>query len=159
MRKVMKIRVAELTDADKLSVLGMTVWIDSYATNGVNDGLANYVLSELTPGKIRQHISDDRVYVAESHGYLQGYAVVEQQRQGKVELKNLYVLPKFQGHGVGKALLLACQEYAPFGLWLTCWEHNFSAQRFYLRNGFQEAGEDYFYVDGENHRNIVYENT
>jgi len=155
----MKVREAEKRDAEKISALGTTVWLDTYATDGINSGLASYVIEKFSPEATRQAMTKDLVLVIEELDHLLGYATVERNLSQKTELKTLYVLPKFQRQGVGKQLIKACQRHAKSGLWLTCWEHNVLAHRFYNRNGFTITGEDTIFIDGEHHRNIVFEST
>lgn len=83
----MNVRVAEIDDAGKLSVPGATVWIDSYATSGVNENLADHVFSALSPDSFCQRIANTVIIVAEEQGHLPGYAVVEQGQHQKAELK------------------------------------------------------------------------
>src|SRR5690606_35184141 len=67
-----------------------------------------------------------------------------QGREG-IYLERLYLLRQFQGRGYGSKLLARVYEEArTLGfrwLWLSVWEHNLGAIRFYEKLGFTRAGE------------------
>jgi hypothetical protein len=48
---MMQIRAGRTGDVDRLAVLAAQVWLHTYATDGINDEIAQYVLSELRPEK------------------------------------------------------------------------------------------------------------
>lgn len=63
---------------------------------------------------------------------------------GAMELQQIYVLAQWQGSGVAEKLMLwavsvAKRELAP-ELYLTVFDHNERAKRFYARHGFGEVG-------------------
>jgi diamine N-acetyltransferase len=65
-------------------------------------------------------------------------------RPGAMELQQIYVLAPWQGHGVAESLMLwaletARAEGAP-EIYLTVFDHNARAKRFYTRHGFIEVG-------------------
>ena len=91
------------------------------------------------------------VFVAELDNSLCGFGVYS---LPTAELEKLYVLPKFQRSGIGKALLNHVKEMANC-INVSCWENNRSSLEFYQACGFTEIGENYFNLEGELHRNIV----
>ena len=52
------------------------------------------------------------------------------------ELDDLYVLPSFQNHGIGSAILKKCIEESGGNLYLYVFSRNIRAISFYERNGF-----------------------
>jgi ribosomal protein S18 acetylase RimI-like enzyme len=63
---------------------------------------------------------------------------------GSLELQQIYVLSQWHGSGVADRLVkwavkTACELGAP-ELYLTVFDHNERAKRFYLRHGFAEVG-------------------
>ncbi|KAI0449759.1 acyl-CoA N-acyltransferase [Xylaria acuta] len=60
------------------------------------------------------------------------------------ELRRLYVDTAAHGRGIGSKLIAAVEEQARAEgfkeLWLTVWENNNSAERLYLRLGYQKVG-------------------
>jgi len=147
----MRLREATQADIGSLSTLCITVWIDTYCTEGIQANVATYVLSEYSPERIARTLNGKRVLVSEVNGLITGVVVFDLHSG---ELETLYVLPKFQGTGVGRLLLEGVRTGYEGRVFLTCWEKNESAIRFYLRNGFVETGEAYFHLDGEMHRNV-----
>lgn len=75
------------------------------------------------------------------------------------ELNQLYVLSGWHGGGVAQALLgwtvdTAREAGAP-ELYLSVWEHNARARRFYDRHGFEHVGDYAFAVGEQIDRDLV----
>ncbi len=66
------------------------------------------------------------------------------------EIQRIYILKDFQGYGLGKRLVELALEIAKSGdfdwAWLGVWEHNFKAQKFYAKYGFEKFAEHAFLV-------------
>jgi GNAT superfamily N-acetyltransferase len=73
------------------------------------------------------------VEVAELDAEIVGFALVH---HGALE--SLYVLPAFQGRGIGSVLLARAQAAHPGGLTLWVFERNAGARALYARHGFVE---------------------
>jgi diamine N-acetyltransferase len=63
---------------------------------------------------------------------------------GAMELQQIYVLSPWHGKGVAEELMkwaieTSCAEQAP-EIYLTVFDHNIRAKRFYARHGFSEVG-------------------
>ena len=71
------------------------------------------------------------VWVAEKAGQLVGFLAIRQ-----TYLDRLYVLPEFQRHGIGTALLAQAKQLSPVGLELHTHQKNTSARAFYEKHGF-----------------------
>ena len=67
-----------------------------------------------------------------------------------VQIERIYVEPDVQGRGIGQKLLLFAQEQAKTKgaewLWLSVWQANPPAVRFYERNGYEIFGTETFVV-------------
>lgn len=77
--------------------------------------------------------------VYEEQGRIVGVVVAGESREerGVGQIYSLYVLPEYQGQGIGKQLLQAALERLPYAcVKLTVVTQNVSAQRFYVANGF-----------------------
>jgi diamine N-acetyltransferase len=113
MRHSPRIRGGCPDDADRLAVLAVQVWLHTYATDGINGEIAQYVLSELTPVKYSQWLSEPSThfFVAEQDESLVGFAVLKvgvpcpNGASSTTELQTLYVQEHYIGHGIGKSLL------------------------------------------------------
>jgi len=63
---------------------------------------------QLPPGQI----AAGNVFVAELNGVVAGFAAVESRANGQSELDALFVDPKLQRRGIGRALVKHCSEFA-----------------------------------------------
>ena len=76
--------------------------------------------------------ASDEVVVAESEGQVVGFAALRAEL-----LEHLYVHPRFQGRGIGSALLERAKELSPQGFRLWVFQRNEEARRFYERRGLR----------------------
>jgi ribosomal protein S18 acetylase RimI-like enzyme len=161
------IRAATPQDATRLAVLGLQVWLHTYAWSGVSDPIANYVLREFTPANMLNLLqdADSLVLVAEADENLLAYTVL---RFGvphagiavDTEIKTLYVQAHFGRRGIGVALLNAARQATlrrtgNGASWLMVNAQNHNAQAFYAANGFAIEGETFFDLDGTRHKNWI----
>ena len=72
------------------------------------------------------------VWVAETAGQVVGVASLDRDDF----LTQLYILPGFQGRGIGGALLETAKAARPAGFRLYAFQRNMRARRFYERRGF-----------------------
>ncbi|MGF6761440.1 ribosomal protein S18 acetylase RimI-like enzyme [Paraburkholderia sp. GAS33] len=165
MKAAHSIRPAKRNDAARISVLGATVWEHTYATAGVSDVIAQFVLSTFTPGKILSLMNDPDIVllVAEAEGSLAGYIVM---RVGSyhgdvpIEIQTLYVQDAFAGRGIGSSLLthargIAMTKTGSQSIWLTVNSQNEKAISFYRSRGMSQDGISYFELGGTKHENKV----
>ncbi len=163
-----KLRRATPEDALCLSVLGMQVWLDTYATDGIRPAIAREVLASFSLDAMAATLarSDRWLTVAEHQGHLIGYAEIWPMSTEalappgvQMELFRLYVQEPFTGQGVGALLLQAAERQAHLHgasvLWLTPWVHNLRARHFYARQGYTDHGSTWFRFEGEAHENRV----
>ncbi len=75
------------------------------------------------------------------------------------ELRRIYLLHRFQGLGIGKALMdraiAYAQELGHSRLLLGVYGKNHAAIRFYEKAGFQQIGERYFTVGSTTHHDAI----
>jgi len=167
MRHSHRIRSGRAEDANRLAVLATQVWLHTYATDGIDDVAAQYVLSELTPEKCLQSLNAPAThfFVAERDENLVGFAVIQFGVQcpagasSAAELRTLYVQEHYIGHGVGKSLLQTAEararEQSESALWLTVNAKNAKAIAFYTRQGYSKVGTAYFVLGEGRHENHV----
>lgn len=160
-------RRAALADAPRLAALAQWVWLDSYATDGVDTGFMPYLAESFGVAVFEQLIADPgrALWVLEEGAALQGLAQLRRdappplpgEAQPRVELERLYVAPPCTGRGLGVSLLAAARSTWPGqALWLSVWVGNEGAQRFYRREAGELIGETDFMLDGQAHRNLVF---
>ncbi|MEP7096678.1 MAG: GNAT family N-acetyltransferase [Dokdonella sp.] len=104
-------------------------------------------------GPIAKDFDDPSVlwHVATERGRPIGYAKVtplrapaQTAREGAIELQQLYVASDWHGTGIADELMRRAVEsargLAASELYLTVFDHNERAKRFYARHGFEEVG-------------------
>ena len=166
-RHSLQVRAGHLGDAGRLAVLGAQVWLHTYATDGVNDEIAQYVLSEFSAEKFSVLLRGPEtcLLVAEYGGCLVGYACIKlgaacpHGAKSVAELGTLYVQEHFIGQGIGRLLLQAAEtealERAASPLWLTVNAKNARAIAFYARQGYANLGTTHFVLGKAHHENHV----
>lgn len=165
MKATQSIRPANAEDAARIAVLGAHVWVHTYATAGVSDVIARYVLKTFTPENILALLNEPDIVllVAETETNLAGYLVM---RFGSyhsdipVEIETLYVQDSFAGRGIGSALLshargAAAARTGNRAIWLIANSKNEKAITFYLSRGMTPEGIAYFELGGVKHENKV----
>lgn len=163
-----QVRPALAADAHALAALAIQVWLDTYATAGVNDLLGRYVLDAFTPSGFAALAQDERaaLLVAESDAHLAGYALVRFDAPqalapaSDVELRTLYVQAPFTRAGVGTALLARAratvrERSGGDALWLSVNTRNRRACGFYEKHGFARMGQTWFTLGEARHENHV----
>ncbi|MEJ5999833.1 NADPH-dependent FMN reductase [Paucibacter soli] len=153
------LRPARPDDAQRLAVVGLQVWLNTYVTEGVSDEVAAYVIARFTSAKVSQLLADAQrhVLVAEGPGGLLGYAQLHLAApQGEIgtELESLYVQAASHGQGLGRALLAAAMAQAG-PLWFSVNARNERALNFYRRAGCIEFGETWFELGQGRYRNLL----
>ncbi|WAC73992.1 GNAT family N-acetyltransferase [Roseateles sp. SL47] len=162
------LRQAAAHDADTLSALGIQVFLDTYATDGIRPDLAREALQEFSSAEWLDRLSQPqrRVVLAEVGRGLIGFAEVQLAPTPApgtdtlgAELVRLYVQPAFQRSGVGTQLIAAAEQMAQSArlpsLWLTAWEGNHRALAFYARRGYADRGDTFYEIEGQRYVNRV----
>ncbi len=161
------LRRATPSDAPGLAILARWVWLDTYASEGLEPAYLDYLEDAFRPGALSGLLADPHhaFWVIESDRALQGFAQLNSRssapanavQRPQVELQRLYVAPPCTGRGLGASLLAAARSTWPDdGLWLSVWAGNERAQRFYQRESGQVVGETDFILQGQAHRNLVF---
>lgn len=154
----MTLRRARAQDAPRLAALARWVWLDSYATDGVEQRFLPYLDESFSPAAFERALADPRqaLWLLEDGAALQGFAQALRgapapvPSDAQVELTRLYVAPPCTGRGLGAQLLQAARAtWAGEGLWLSVWVGNEGALRFYAREGGRNIGQTQFMLDGQ----------
>jgi len=165
-------RTARQSDALCLGVLGLQIFLDTYATEGIRATLAREALSQFSAEAIGALLQRPGTCftVAERDGHLIGYAqltfgatqalVQAPEDAAQAELDKLYVQRPFLGRGLGRALLEEAEalsaEQGAHVMWLTAWSGNDRARRFYARQGYRDLGAAMHVFEHEAHENRVF---
>ncbi|KPB77437.1 GNAT family N-acetyltransferase [Pseudomonas cannabina] len=164
------LRDATPDDACCLSALGMQVFLDTYATQGIRDSIAREALDAFAPQAFASLLAEPAnvmIRVAEVQRHLIGFAQVALRTDHSIvrdpdaaELQRLYVQERFTGRGAGGQLLEAAEQWAARKqaslLWATVWSDNQRALRFYPRKGYEVKGFPHYEFQGEIHGNSLF---
>ena len=126
------------------------------------EDLFEYLEYTYDPVKLSRSIrKESRVYfLATYNGDPVGFAKVKTHSLNdkidsvsQIEFQKIYVLPQYQGKGVGSALLLEvtklAKEISPDYIWLDTHVGNEKAIRLYEKNGFQKIGKHFFTIGSQ----------
>jgi ribosomal protein S18 acetylase RimI-like enzyme len=163
------LRPATPADVLTIAVLGMQVFMDTYATEGVRDAIAREALESFAPEAIAAIIErpDTLFLLAEANQHLVGFAQIRLQTDHPLigdtqaaELSRLYVQERFTGRGLGWQLLQRGETEASARgaskLWATVWVGNSRALLFYPRQGYENAGSPVHRLQAETHQNVLF---
>jgi len=163
------IRGAVPRDALCIGVIGMQVFLDTYATEGIRESIAREVLESFSPDVISKLLiqPDIALFVAQMNGHLIGFAQIAMQASHELictpnvaELQRLYVQERFTGKGIGYRLLQEAEKHAQLGgasmLWATVWAGNERALDFYPRQAYEHLGSPSYVFQNETHKNLLF---
>lgn len=160
-------RQAVAADALCLSVLATQVFLDTYATDGINADLSNEVTTVLSCRSFRARLASDAVelFVAEVGNHMVGFVDLDPTTEcpntmyAGLEVLRLYVQWPFQRRGIGKALMSLAEDRARANrsgaLWLTAWVGNDRALSFYKALGFTDVGSTQYVIEGKGYENRI----
>jgi ribosomal protein S18 acetylase RimI-like enzyme len=161
-------RVAVDGDAEALATFARESWAATFAHVGYPpEDLAAYLVrsfgadiqrGEIADPEVRYRLAFDDQGIA---GYcMMGDLMMPVEEVQAVELHRLYVHERAKGRGVADALMDDCIRWArakdASALYLSVWENNERAQRFYRRYGFADHGEWDFMVGQTADRDLIW---
>ena len=161
-------RPATTEDAAALSELGRASFVDAFGQLYSADNLNIFLNQAYSQAAVEAELANPRrlFRIAERDRRMVGYCKIgfdvtldhEPGDRQVMELKQLYLLGRETGSGVGAALMAwALDEARARGfddIILSVWSGNHRAQRFYARHGFEKIGDTIFMVG--NHRDEEY---
>lgn len=152
-----RVRPATLADAEALTELSRSTFMDTYAVHNTPEDMALYLRQSLTveQWKVILATPSHLVLLLEDEDGLAGYTEI---RTGftpasivtpsPIELSRLYIRKDRFGRGLGAALMSAAVEQARrwggTALWLGVWQKNERAVAFYRKSGFEVVGTQVF---------------
>jgi GNAT superfamily N-acetyltransferase len=166
---LLTLRPAVAQDALCVSVLGMQVFLDTYATEGIRESIALAAVEMFAPTTLSAVIADPstRIIVAQVARHIVGFAQIVGTTDHPLigcadaaELQRLYVQERFTGQGIGQQLLLRAETCArqlgASRLWATVWAGNDRALGFYPRQGYTHLGTPLYALQNETHANYLF---
>jgi ribosomal protein S18 acetylase RimI-like enzyme len=155
------VRLGTREDASLLADLGTRTFRES-SPNTLREDLDSYLKENFTCEKLLAYLSvkSAAALILEKSGRTIGYALLYPGQAPdrlvpphSIQLERLYILEEWIGRRLGDVLMARCLEHvrhSGFGsIWLTVWENNRRAIRFYERWGFRRAGVCDFVVGRE----------
>jgi len=141
-------------DLKTLLNISKTTFIDTFEKQINPDDFQNYIASAFNEDAFSSQLNNNNsnFYFAYVNHELAGYfklntsdAQTDVNDPDAVELERIYILKSFQGQKIGtrmlhKAIAIANELHARY-LWLSVWENNKSAIRFYEYHNFEKFGE------------------
>lgn len=168
---MLHIRLAAPDDAPALTEFARRVFEDTFLADNDPVALGVYVASAFTPERQRIDIEDARCrcLLAFHNDVMVAWALVRDREPlpddcimdsaHPVMLHRFYVDHAWHGRGVAvplmRAVCTAARELGGDALWLTTWERNPRAIRFYEREGFAHVGVTWFRLGEELQRDVV----
>ncbi|MGR6087481.1 MAG: N-acetyltransferase family protein [Arcticibacter sp.] len=159
---MIEVRKATVADYKLLSVLGRRAFQEAFGQYNDPGDMQAYLDLSFDPERIKSQSEDPNVIylVANYHNEPVGYAklVTNATTQyadvaNQMQLERIYALGAYVGKKIGKALMLHIIELtrqAGFHyLWLSVWQQNDRAIKFYKDFGFEIIGVKKFFIGKE----------
>lgn len=162
-------RDAIVADGPELDAMGRKIWLETFGHSAPPADIAAYVAQGYGPdGTLIRDLADPyiRYRLATDGGAIVGYAKLvdpwlpaEAINPGGLQLAQLYVAATHHGAGVADVLMRWAIDTAVAwranALYLTVWENNPRAQRFYDRRGFVHIGDYAFKTGAQVDRDLI----
>ncbi len=123
-------------------------WLDAYASFVPVEDLRAYYEEHYSTRKLQDFLRGESSggFIAEYNGVPGGYARTSfNKEEGRFYVQSLYVLPAYQGHGLGTKLLAASEERAldfrVDAVWLGVMVQNVRTVEWYRKIGFHFVEE------------------
>ncbi|MDZ4691878.1 GNAT family N-acetyltransferase [Terricaulis sp.] len=161
-------RDAVAADAEALAAFGRASWVATFGHLPYPPAdLASYLAKSFSADVQREETGDGetRYRLALRDGEIVGYCMMGALSMpvddaNAVELHRLYVDEGVKGTGVAAALMddviAWAKQQGASALYLSVWENNERAQRFYRRYGFQDFSEWEFMVGATADRDLIW---
>lgn len=157
----MKISPIKIDQVEALRDLAMQTYRETFGASIKEADIVDYFATDLSLATLSQELANPE----SQHYFLnldnqpvgfikvnQGLAQTEQELPNAFEIQRIYVKKAYQGQGLGKILFEFALDLAEKSecdwVWLGGWEHNYKAQAFYAKYGFEKFGQHEF-VTGE----------
>jgi ribosomal protein S18 acetylase RimI-like enzyme len=137
-------------EAGLLAALARTTFSETYGGRTDPDNLRLYMESHLTDERLGAELETPGFdfHMARMGDEPAGYLKLRRDRRpqgipqgGSLQVERIYVLRRFQGIGIGNALMSlalgAAREAGDAVVWLQVWSHNAEAIGFYRARGFR----------------------
>lgn len=148
-----------LNELDLLQAISIETFKDTFDEHNSEENMTAYLEAAYNLEKLKNEIQtpDSYFYLLYEHDELAGYcklnmneAQSESDNLHALEVERIYIKPAFKGKGYGKKIIqhaeTLAQKYDKDKIWLGVWEHNYPAQAFYEKMGFERRGAHSFFM-------------
>ncbi|WP_101842421.1 GNAT family N-acetyltransferase [Halobacillus sp. Marseille-P3879] len=162
------IRKCTRDDVPQLQEIGCITFKETFQDQNSPENMKSYLEKAFNTPQVEKEIAAPSshfffVYVNEElAGYLKvntDEAQTEEMGEDSFEIERIYIIDKYQKHGLGKYLLHQAIEMAlerhKTNIWLGVWEKNENAIAFYKKMGFEQTGAHSFYMGDEEQTDII----
>lgn len=162
MMKNLTYRKCDLNDLDLLTAIAKETFVEAYKDDNNPEDFRLYVDSAFDAKQMKTELENPHsefyfIYLEKTCvGY---FKLNEKDAQGEpygnhsLELSRIYIFREFQGQDIGRLTLIKIVELAKeknkSWLWLSVWQLNPKAIRFYERHGFKKYDTQIFYVGND----------
>jgi ribosomal protein S18 acetylase RimI-like enzyme len=147
-------RAGTSADAALLADLGWRTFEEAFAAYNKPEDMTAFRPTLYTPALQAAELADpaNEFMIAEAAGEGVAYIKLRSapapeaiQANRPLQIDRFYITQQWTGRGLGDKLMQLCLEKAQQKkndvVWLTVWEHNERAKRFYQKYSFREVGE------------------
>lgn len=151
------IRKCTLEDKEKVKYISERTFCETFAQENTAEDMASYLKENFSAEQIESEIRNDGsiFFIVENNEEVMAYMKVNYDKAqtesiytNTLEVQRIYILEKYKGKGIGKALIGKAKELAKDNnlsyIWLGVWENNFSAIKFYEKQGFKKFASHVF---------------
>lgn len=163
-----EIRKVTLNDLNALQKIGKQTFSDAYAFNNDKESMDAYLKNGFSTEKLKVELTDQNSEFYFAHldhkviGYLKvnfGISQTDIKDDKALEIERIYLLKNFYGKKIGqqlleKSVLIAKLKNLEY-IWLSVWEKNPKAIKFYERNGFVQFNKHTFTLGEEKQTDIM----
>lgn len=162
------IRECSLEDLDSLLEISEKTFYETFAEQNTEENMKAYSEATYQKSKFQKELENPHskffyiYYQDDLAGFLKLNILSAQSEamgDDALEVERIYILKKFQKHGLGKALFnLAHEEAHRLGkkiIWLGVWEYNSNALGFYKKHGFQKTGAHSFFMGDDEQTDFI----
>ncbi len=154
---MIEIKKINVSDLEALQTISKDTFYETFAKDNTVEDTNKYLNENFSVEKLTKEITnqDSLFYFCYSNSEVAGYlklnistAQTESLLPEALEIERIYVLKKFHGLGIGKALMEksihSAKELSKNEIWLGVWEHNIKALKFYNKLGFNQFSKHIF---------------
>lgn len=153
----MNIVEASIDELEVLQKISQETFYETFAKDNSISDTEKYLLENFSKEKLSQELAntDSKFFLCYKDSEIAGYlkvniksAQTEPVLPQALEIERIYILNKYHGSGMGKALMdksfLLAKNLSIKEVWLGVWEHNVKAIKFYNKLGFNQFNQHIF---------------